>query len=328
MRLFGRTRVVFPSAEKSVMMPPQLLQASHWPSGLGATKMHAIRLLRDGQDSGHRPAPQRLERQAPSLGRVVHLEALPHVGQGQGGVGLQLQPPERHQTAGLAAPLGRHGLLARDAHDDRHRAHTDEGRSERRAAQPAAPQGAIGHGSREGLLDGGELPGIALAPERELAEGRARPQEVRRAALLVPQVRGLLELVAQQRALRVLRLPAHEAQPRPEQRLVDDLDAVRPGAGRCHAFARALRESASPRSTSAAARRPAAPAPPRPPCGPGRPTAAPPGRTPPASPARSRGCGRPPAPSPAARPRSARVSPPRGARERRRRRRSPRRPPG
>ena len=40
LRLFGRTRVVFPSAEKSVMMPPQLLQASHWPSGLGATKMH------------------------------------------------------------------------------------------------------------------------------------------------------------------------------------------------------------------------------------------------------------------------------------------------
>ena len=103
---------------------------------------------------------------------------------------------------------------------------TDEGRGERRAAQPAAPQGAIGHGSREGLLDGRELPRVALAPQRVLAEGRARPQEVRRAALLVPEVRGLLELVAQQRALRVLRLPAHEAQPRPQQRLVDDLDAV------------------------------------------------------------------------------------------------------
>ena len=89
----------------------------------------------------------------------------------------------------------------------------------------------------------GQLPRVPLAPQRVLAEGRARPQEVRRAALLVPEVRGLLELVAQQRALRVLRLPAHEPQPRPQQRLVDDLDPVTAGCGsRCHAFARALRE--------------------------------------------------------------------------------------
>ena len=46
-------------------------------------------------------------------------------------------------------------------------------------------------------------------------------------SLLVPQVRGLPQLVAQERALRVLRLPAHEARPRPQQGLVDDLDAVR-----------------------------------------------------------------------------------------------------
>jgi hypothetical protein len=43
-------------------------------------------------------------------------------------------------------------------------------------------------------------------------------------------MRRLLELVPQDRAFFVLGLPADEARPRPQERLVDDLDAVgRPG---------------------------------------------------------------------------------------------------
>ncbi len=44
--------------------------------------------------------------------------------------------------------------------------------------------------------------------------------------LLLPEVRRLLELVPQDRALLVLRLPAHEARPRLQQRLVHHLDPV------------------------------------------------------------------------------------------------------
>ena len=65
---------------------------------------------------------------------------------------------------------------------------------------------------------------------RQIAYSRKERPDHRRLvgpSLLVPEPRGLPELVAQERALRVLRLPAHEARPRPQQGLVDDLDAVR-----------------------------------------------------------------------------------------------------
>ena len=52
------------------------------------------------------------------------------------------------------------------------------------------------------------------------------PQHVRRAPFLLPQVRRLLQLIAQDRPLLVLRLPPHEPRPRLQQRLVHHLHPV------------------------------------------------------------------------------------------------------
>jgi hypothetical protein len=79
---------------------------------------------------------------------------------------------------------------------------------------------------REIFLERGQRPRVPLPPQLELPEGRPRPQEIRRPPLLLPQVRGLLELVAQQRPLLVLRLPPHETRPGLQQRLVHDLDPM------------------------------------------------------------------------------------------------------
>ena len=68
--------------------------------------------------------------------------------------------------------------------------------------------------------------GVALAPEREVAVGRARPEQVLGLAAVLPELGRLPELVAQLRAVGVLRLPAHEPRPGLEQRLVDDLDLL------------------------------------------------------------------------------------------------------
>ena len=120
------------------------------------------------------------------------------------------------------------------------------------------------------------------------------------------------------RPLLVLHLPAHEARPSLEQRLVHDLDAV------------AARLPSLP-STSYARQQPGVDqlraAPPRRPARPGTPRAAPRDRRRRASPARSRGCGRSRVRCPAARHRSGPSSLRRAGPALRRRRRSPRRPP-
>jgi hypothetical protein len=71
---------------------------------------------------------------------------------------------------------------------------------------------------------------VALAPELVLAECRAPPEQVFGSAVLLPDLCGVAELVAQQRALLVLRPPPHEPRPVGEQRLVDDLHAAALGA--------------------------------------------------------------------------------------------------
>jgi hypothetical protein len=92
---------------------------------------------------------------------------------------------------------------------------------------PALRAGRVaGHGVGEGLLRGAQTAGVAFSPYGELAVGRAGPQEVVGAFVLVPGAGGLAELVAELGGLGVLGLPAHQARPVGEQRLVDDLDAA------------------------------------------------------------------------------------------------------
>ncbi len=120
-----------------------------------------------------------------------------------------------------AAPEGSHRRREADEnHDDRSCRHPPD----------LATPGRVGcHGASERLLDGGQAARITLLPELELLVGGSRPEQIVRAALLLPELRLVPELVAELGALGVLRLPAHQAGPGGQQRLVDDLDAVGSG---------------------------------------------------------------------------------------------------
>ena len=189
------------------------------------------------QDADDRPPPQGFEGQEPSLDRVGRLEALAGVGEGRRRVVAELQPAQGYELARPRPGLVDHGTLEREVRAPEEDADHRQDQQERgedagdgRVPQAATALDPAHHGARELLFQGGERPGVALAPERELAEGRSRPEEVRGPPLLVPEVRGLPQLVAQQRPLCVLRLPADEPGPGPQERLVD---RSRPGsAGR------------------------------------------------------------------------------------------------
>ncbi len=66
-------------------------------------------------------------------------------------------------------------------------------------------------------------PPVALVPELELPKGGAGPEEILGAASLLPELRGLPQLVSQLGAILILGLPANETRPSGQQGLVDDL---------------------------------------------------------------------------------------------------------
>ncbi len=133
---------------------------------------------------------------------------------------------QRQQLGGLGAA----GLLHAAAPEgSEHRGHHNGEGECRRGCDPPSPASAgreRGHRRGEGLLKLGQAARVALPPDRILPVRRAGPEQVVRPVVLVPGPRRLAELVAQQGALGVLRLPADEAGPGGEQRLVDDLDGA------------------------------------------------------------------------------------------------------
>jgi len=93
--------------------------------------------------------------------------------------------------------------------------------------EPPAPAPAGGEGRHrrgESLLALAQPARVTLLPQAELAVGGAGPEPIVVATVLVPRSSGLAEFVAELRALLVLGVPADEAWPIGEQRLVDDLD--------------------------------------------------------------------------------------------------------
>ncbi len=156
---------------------------------------------------------------------VGQLEAGRGVGHGGRGVVLVPEFGQREQAGRLGASALQHRLPPQPGDRAGHDQQGGDGGRNDDAAAPRAPLGERRHGADEGLLGGGQPARVALAPELELPEGRAGPEQVVRPAVLVPHVGRLAQLVAQLGALGVLGLPAHQPRPGGEQRLVDDLDA-------------------------------------------------------------------------------------------------------
>jgi hypothetical protein len=188
------------------------------------------------QHPRRRPAPQGLDREQTRFLRVGYLEAPARVRHRRGRVAVQLEPPQGDQATGLGAlrlGLGprrvRVRLLPRHANRDRDAAERDDHRRHGRAPQASPSPRTFGHRAGELGLDCRQRARVPLPPQVEFLERRSRPQQVGAAALRVPQVRGLLQLIPHLRAVLVLRLPPHQPRPRLQQRLVDDLHLVARG---------------------------------------------------------------------------------------------------
>ena len=196
----GSGRSAVPREKSRIRRLLPLFEASQRPSGLSsmvvdtARVLREVKLLRDpvhGQDAGHGPAPQDLERERPRLARVGEVEAPLRVGEGGRGIGVEVVRPRARSFAGLGAEglglrlvPGPRRLVARDADGDRHRRRGHDAAGRDGGARPGACVGAprSRHRLREVLLERGQRARVAAPPQLVLLERRPRPQEVARAA--------------------------------------------------------------------------------------------------------------------------------------------------
>ena len=177
-------------------------------------------------DECGRTFPEGLEGEKSRLLAVHELETLHGMGQGSGRIVLQPDLPKRDQLLGLRPALAEHALAPQCRRDARHRRGDDQRGCHRQPASTSAAPGKGSHGGCKSLFGAGQAAGIAFAPDAKLPIGRPGPQRVVAAALIVPGFGGLAELVAELSGIGVLGLPAHQAWPVGEQRLVDDLHAA------------------------------------------------------------------------------------------------------
>ena len=238
----GTVRGAPPSWGRSRMRPTKLFfRANHRASGLKVGSYQPVFSGCSGppmtvagearmRTTGPRQRTSTAKRRASGVGQ---LEAAPHVRERSRRVAVDLGPPEGDELPRLGAQRLGPGLIAggfaappegaRDAgHDERR----GDDRARGQAPQAPPPLRLLRHRLREVLLERGERAFVPTPPQHELLERRARPQEVPRPSLLLPEVGRLLQLVPQDRPLLVLRLPPHQPRPRREQRLVHQLHAV------------------------------------------------------------------------------------------------------
>ena len=155
--------------------------------------------------------------------RVGQLQALDGVGERRRRVAIELALAHRQQLAGLGAERLRLGLPPRDLaplpEDGRRHGHRRDRRDDRAAIAscllrrvPSGPRAAAASANASSVAD--ESARVALPPDREVAIRRSRPEQVLGPPAVVPELRRLPQLVPELRAVRVLRLPAHEPRPR------------------------------------------------------------------------------------------------------------------
>ena len=177
--------------------------------------------------------PQEAQREKADSGAVLPLQAGQGIGQGLTRVLLRVALGQREELLGSRPLRAGHGtafggaaLDPEPAHHRHHGEKEDEGRRQGQAEPLPAPARVVDGGPRKRLFDRRETARVAVPPEKKLLQRGARPEEVGRPPPVVPEPRGLAQLVPKVCALGILGLPLHEARPGGEQRFVDDLDAA------------------------------------------------------------------------------------------------------
>ena len=118
---------------------------------------------------------------------------------------------------GLAAAPERRQHAQADGHHRHDRSHGDP--------TPSSPSiREAGHGLHERFFERRQLTRVVAPPRQVVDVGSAGPEQILAAAALVPEVRGLTELVSELSPVRVLRLPPHQPWPVGQEGFVNDLD--------------------------------------------------------------------------------------------------------
>ena len=205
--------------------------ASHSPFGLKAQRGRSEAVLRPApRNDGGGAALQGPERKEARIPRVRQLEALQRVGDGGGREPLELELSQGEELAGFCPESLRLGVPARGlgttperGHDAEPEGEDGDHRPHHQSPPPSPSSRQPRRGLAERLLRRREPTRVALPPQGEVTVRGPRPEQVLGTAPVLPGLGRLAELVAEQGAVFVLGLPAHQPRPGPEQRLVDDL---------------------------------------------------------------------------------------------------------